>query len=243
MASIAYCTPPNLEAYDILVAHLATDVWLRTPRAPRRKHTLLHIIYLPLDDTQLNVFARSIFRSVHHVRTLSSTWRPTRLRATCPLLHRPGQPVNLIQRTAEDPLLLTPQSTSFFAAQLEVATYVLDLCSSSIISTTDAYGNSALHYLAAYQIPNQELIAYLRAREQQECVDLNTWKEARNTWGYTAEELCQDSQTAVKGRHMAFWEDRDGSDDGGEGSLGINPCFGCGRMRGGGRGGRSRGAA
>lgn len=46
--------------------------------------------------------------------------------------------------------------------------------------STNAYGNSALHYLAAHHMSNKELIAYLRAREEQKSVGSNTWKEARN---------------------------------------------------------------
>ncbi|MCJ1469873.1 hypothetical protein MMC07_008517 [Pseudocyphellaria aurata] len=267
MASIAYCDPPNLEAYDILTAHSATDVSLRTPRYATHTlhfaaahlsvgllqhlaaatpladagttalgHTLLHIICLPLDDTHLNVFARSVFRSVHHVRTLSPAWRPTRLEATCPRLRRPGLPSSPIQANMEAPLFSTPQSALLFAAQLEVAIYVLDHTSSSMISAIDGLGNSALHYLAAYQTPNQDLIEYLRGREEQESVDSNTWKEARNAWGYTAEDLWQDSQVAVKGRHMAFWHNGGSGDDRVEGGMeDKNPCWGCWNLGGGAR--------
>ncbi|MCJ1471193.1 hypothetical protein MMC07_009841 [Pseudocyphellaria aurata] len=231
MASVAYFDTPNLEVYDILTAHSTTDVWLRTPRYATHTfhsaaahlsvgllqhlaaatsladagttalgHTLLHIICLPLDDTHLNVFARSIFRSVHHVRILSSTWRQTRLQAACPFLRRPG-------------------------LSLEVAIHVLDQSSYSMISTIDGLGNSALQYLAAHQTPNQGLIEYLRGREEQESVNSNTWKGARNAWGYTAEDLWQDSQVAVKGRHMAFWQDEAIFDDR-VGGKEKNPCFG-----------------
>lgn len=100
-----------------------------------------------------------------------------------------------------------------------------------MIPTDDGLENSALHYLAAHQIPSQELIEYLRAREEQETVGLNTWKEVRNAWGYTAEELWQDSQTAVKGRHMAFWQDGGSGDEVRDGETKRNPCFGCERMR------------
>lgn len=204
--------PPFIEAYELLAADARVALDLRTPiygvhilhfafahlsrhllqqvadvplfsaGTTALGHTLLHIACFPLDETQICIFAKSIYESIHEVRSLSQT--------LCPLTLWPDnepEPLYPQPRSRHNPrktLFAKPQDCGFFMRQSELVDYLLDR-STQDLSAVDVHGNTALHYLASYRTVNTKLIDKLRSLEGGEQI----WTTAKNHYGYTPKKL------------------------------------------------------
>ncbi|KAL9010375.1 MAG: hypothetical protein Q9173_004686 [Seirophora scorigena] len=70
------------------------------------------------------------------------------------------------------------------------------------VGIQDVHGNTALHYLASQRGVNRNLIAWLRTQNNGEIA----WRQKKNQYGYTVEELHKSAKAAVElqGR-QPFW--------------------------------------
>ncbi|KAI9775111.1 MAG: hypothetical protein M1839_001422 [Geoglossum umbratile] len=223
MAAVALA-PPNLDAYELLapradlklrtpvfdvhilhvavatlalpvIRRVAADIPLSAAGVTALKHSLLHIACLPLEDTHVNFYSEKIHQSIHEMRILSIKWHRSTLWPHKP----PGQPVD---RTPAFPQ--TPPADPDQQAQTAVAEYLL-ASETQDVRAEDAYGNTALHYLAAYRTVNKEAIAILRSSQTGEEV----WTDSTNMWGFTPQDLFEDDAAALPDgqRYMPFWRD------------------------------------
>ena len=189
------CDPPNITAFNILVSHPEIDLSLRSPiygvhplhlaaahlsvplleevsakipletaGATALGFTLLHIVCLPLTTAELNRTSKAIVTSITRLRSLSTRY----------LSNGIVSKTDLLSQTAS-------------------ARYVLHNTSCNV-STVDIFGNTPLHYLAAYETRNEELIAWLRS---QESTGMDSWKNVKNRWGWSAEKLSETTQTEI----------------------------------------------
>ncbi|KAJ7228439.1 hypothetical protein GGX14DRAFT_612868 [Mycena pura] len=250
-------TPPNFEALAILLANSVCDAGTRTPEfgvhlahfaaAPlspsalrqlhailrdagttSRGHTLLHVACMPGDETQINVFAPKVYRSVRFVRTLDPAWKPIRLHATCPQrAHTLAPDVQVLGPQLETPLF-PPQDDGFFDAQIQVLSLLMETFGSEekgqpgeeesrggrkrmkdLVRQRDVDDNTALHFLAGYRIFNMRVVEMLRAAdeldeggEDGDAAAGGLWETATNRWGYTPRDLFEDGTRATEARHM-----------------------------------------
>ena len=189
------CDPPNLTAFEILVSHPEIDLSLRSPiygvhplhlaaahlsvslleevsgkipletaGATALGFTLLHIVCLPFTTAELNHTSKAIATSITRIRSLSTKY--------------------ISNGTA---------SRTDLPSQTASARYVLRNTSCNV-STVDIFGNTPLHYLAAYRTRNEELIAWLLS---QESTGMDSWKNVKNRWGWSAEKLSETTQIAI----------------------------------------------
>ena len=187
------CDPPNITAFNILVSHPEIDLSLRSPiygvhplhlaaahlsiplleevsakipletaGATALGFTLLHIVCLPLTAAELNRTSNAIITSITRLRSLSTKYLSDGIASKTDL-----------------PL------------QTASARYVLRNTSCNVF-TEDIFGNTPLHYLAAYRTRNEELIAWLRSQESN---GMDSWKNVKNRWGWSAEKLSETTQT------------------------------------------------
>ena len=187
------CDPPNITAFNILVSHPEIDLSLRSPiygvhplhlaaahlsiplleevsakipletaGATALGFTLLHIVCLPLTAAELNRTSNAIVTSITRLRSLSTKYLSDGIASKTDL-----------------PL------------QTASARYVLRNTSCNVF-TEDIFGNTPLHYLAAYRTRNEELIAWLRSQESN---GMDSWKNVKNRWGWSAEKLSETTQT------------------------------------------------
>jgi hypothetical protein len=228
MASIISCNPPNWEAFDILANHPSININLITPimrvhvlhmitallslpdlkhvlqmplvgfelaklRPTAAGHTLLHIACLPLDITHVNIYAKSIYTSARESRHL-------------PLSTIEGNARKLQYYIIQEVDGPAPQPTSFFPMQEELVMYLLEQSDTpnDLLAVKDYHGNTALHYLAMGRTVNQNLIDRLLESEGARTI----YSKARNSWGWTAEQLLQDGKAAVVEEEKPFWEGR-----------------------------------
>ncbi|KDR68412.1 hypothetical protein GALMADRAFT_257111 [Galerina marginata CBS 339.88] len=222
MASIAFCDPPNLAAYDLLALDPRTDLTLRTPVFSIH---ILHIAAARLDipllrhlcsapTTPLSAAgSTALGHTLLHIAALPRTDAQVNLISPM-ILHSVHDVRTLDTRKWYAPILrqrhrticgilFSRADTAPFpreftsedeADQKKQHTMVLWLLDSGTqdLAGKDVYGNTPLHYLASAVRVNEKLIAQLRASESGEKV----WKESRNERGYSPEDLFKDGNKA-----------------------------------------------
>ncbi|KIL56269.1 hypothetical protein M378DRAFT_172852 [Amanita muscaria Koide BX008] len=222
-AAIAFCIPPNLEAYNILINHPMTNPALRTPsfsihtlhfaaarldlpllqqinNGPRscwhnfpRPHLAPHR-RTPFDDDHINLFAPKIFSSIHDVRTLNAKrWTPNRLRVRHPARRIHRVLPPLCEETSED--------EEDARKQAEMVLWLLG-SGTQDVGAPDVYGNTPLHYLVSAIRVDEELVGRVRASRGG---GEEVWRESMNELGYTPQELWQDGRMAVRQDWKSFW--------------------------------------
>ncbi len=202
MTAVA-CDPPNISAFNILVSHPKIDLSLRSP--------IYGVHPLHLASAHLSV---SLLENVSAKIPLE-TAGSTALGFT--LLHIVCLPLTTAELELTSPLIATSitRLRSLSTKYLPTDTSATDLPSQTAsarwivyntscnVSAVDVYGNTPLHYLAAYRVPNEELIAWLRSRETN---GVDSWTTVKNQWGWSAEELSKSTQTEHLG---ATYENRE----------------------------------
>ncbi|KAK2765141.1 hypothetical protein FQN54_008840 [Arachnomyces sp. PD_36] len=177
--------------------HVAAKVPLSSAGCTSIGHTLLHIATLPLDESEINFHSAAILRSVHDVRTLSFSWKPEPVAVSFP------SPVSGDDRTEVDILnddskLSRPQDTSFFAKQVDVVRYLLVESENGRYHPearkVDIYGNTPLHYAAAYRTVNMDLLDLLVGSAGGK----EAWMEVRNNEGFTPHDLLERGLEALE---------------------------------------------
>lgn len=226
-AAIALCTPPNLEAYNILINHPMTNCALRTPvfsihtlhfAAARLDLPLLQHISTShptmalgaasttsLGHTLLHIVALPL--TDDHInlfgpKTFSSIHDVRTLNAKCwaPNRLRMRHPANRTRRVLLPLCEETPEDREDARKQAEMVLWLLG-SGTQDVGAPDVYGNTPLHYLASAMRVDEELVGQVRASRGGEEV----WRESRNELGYTPEELWQDGRMAVREDWKTFW--------------------------------------
>jgi hypothetical protein len=233
MAAIAFCNPPNLEAYDILAHDTKSDLTLRTPifsvhvlhfATARLEIALLkHIIknYItPLETAGTTALGHTLL----HISTLPLT--DAHINIFSPKIFYSIHDVRTLDTKRWLPIDLKQRNPAYRSMLSSVAgkrslplartsgdeddsrrqsETVLWLLESGTqdLGAQDVYGNTALHYLASSMWVNEELMRRVRAWEGGEIV----WKESRNELGYSPEELLEDGKAAGREQWKTFWMD------------------------------------
>jgi hypothetical protein len=199
-ATIVHCKPWNIEAYELLASHpkinfnistpiysvhllhfataclslpmlhrITQDTQLKNAGKTALGHTLLHVACLPLTSAFIQFASKKIFRSIHEVSDLSSkVQQPARFKQ----IDDPGA-----SRLADH-----------FAAQTDVVKFLFEN-EPQDVGAVDVHGNTALHYLAGHRCVNTDLIEWIRGCSGAE----EAWKNVRNIYGYTADDLYLDA--------------------------------------------------
>ena len=233
MMAIAFCNPPNLEAYDVLAQNAKTDLTLRTPifsihvlhlATARLDVSLIqHLINnpnTPLDAAGTTALGHTLL----HISTLPLTdahiniFSPkifhsihdVRTLDTKQLpfdfrMRNPACRSTCFYSAATDLLLPLPQTDEDKEDSRRQEEMVLWLLRTGTqdVGAQDIYGNTLLHYLASAIWVNDELLGKVRAWEGGETV----WKSSRNELGYTPEELLEDGKQAEIEQWKTFWVD------------------------------------
>lgn len=222
MATVLCCSPPNWEAFSILICHPLIDINILTP--------IMGIHILHLITALLSLPDLSRFLSRPSIGVDISEVLPTAAGHT--LLHIACLPLNIthvnvfseyIYRSAREfrhipsvsttnrpstrfsmyilhkDGILVPQPTDFFPAQKELAVYLL--ANTKSISAQDCHGNTALHYLAMGRTVNKDLLDELLKRQEISQIYVAT----KNSYGRTAEDLMRDGKAAVVENNKSFW--------------------------------------
>ena len=189
-----------------LILKVEVDVPLGSAGTTALGRTLLHIACLPRDQKQLNSISPKINQSIYDLRMLPDALPRLPLPPRRPFHnHQPRIP----QQDFLDSL------TVEFAAQTEVISY-LHLTSSLSgldVSAQDIHGNTALHYLASYVVPNDEAIALVKKATANVNQEINgqarengVWSTIQNHGWHTAKDLYTEGQKAVQD-----WKESGGS--------------------------------
>lgn len=225
MATIVSCSPPNLEAYDLLLSYPHTNRDLRTPVFN------VHVLHFTAALTSLallekvaaliplgNAGATSLGHTLLHIACmpLDDTYIQfysekvhqsihnvrTFSVAWTPLELLPHKQTrkNGLERTFQGVRDLHELPTTDFVAQAKVVEFLLT-SSTQRVDAMDVDGNSPLHYVAGHRVINEELLQMLRAVDGGEDV----WMNQKNTWGWTPKDLYQDGKNAVAEPYKRFW--------------------------------------
>ena len=174
------CDPPNISAFNTLVSHPRIDISLRSP--------IYGVHPLHLASAHLSV---SLLENVSAKIPLE-TAGSTALGST--LLHIVCLPLATAELELTSPLIATSitRLCSLSIKYLPTDTSAIDLPSQTAsarwivyntscnVSAADVYGNTPLHYLAAYRVPNEELITWLRSRETN---SVDSWTTVEESMG------------------------------------------------------------
>ena len=233
MTAIAFCNPPNLEAYDILAKNAKADLSLRTPIFSIH---ILHVATARLDvpllqrlicnpNTVLETAgATALGHTLLHIATLPLTDAHINIfsRKIFHSIHdvrtletKGWHPINFSLRNptrrsilislAPKRLLPFPRTAEDENDSCRQEEMVLWLLRTGTqdLGARDVYGNTPLHYLASAMWVNDLLLGKVRAWEGGETV----WKSSRNEQGYTPEDLLEDGKQAEIEQWKAFWVD------------------------------------
>jgi hypothetical protein len=235
MAAIAFCNPPNLEAYDILAHNAKADLTLRTPifsihvlhfaTARLEVPLLQHLINNPntpleaagttaLDHTLLHISTLpltdahiNIFsRKIFHSIHDVRTLDTKRWLPIDFSLRNPARR-SILSSAASKRSLPLPRTAEDEDDSRRQEEMVLWLLGTGTqdVGAQDVYGNTPLHYLASAMWVNEELLRRVRAWEGGETV----WASSRNELGYSPEELLEDGKQAEREQWKAFWVEGD----------------------------------
>ena len=231
MTAIAFCDPPNLEAYGILAQNAKTNLNLRTPifsihvlhfatallDVPLLQHlisnpntpleaagtTALGHTLLHISTLPLNDKHINIFSQKNFQSTHDVRTLGTNRWLPIKFSARDPNRFHILSSAASKHPLPYPRTTEDEEDSRRQEGMVLWLLQSGTqdLRAQDVYGNSALHYLASAMWVNDELLKNVRAWEGGETV----WKSSRNELGYTPEELLEDGKQAEIEQWKAFW--------------------------------------
>ena len=231
MTAIAFCDPPNLEAYGILAQNAKTNLNLRTPifsihvlhfatallDLPLLQHlisnpntpleaagtTALGHTLLHISTLPLNDKHINIFSQKNFQSTHDVRTLSTNRWLPIKFSARDPNRFHILSSAASKHPLPYPRTTEDEEDSRRQEGMVLWLLQSGTqdLRAQDVYGNTALHYLASAMWVNDELLKNVRAWEGGETV----WKSSRNELGYTPEELLEDGKQAEIEQWKAFW--------------------------------------
>ena len=160
-------------------------------------HTLFHVACMPENEQDIRILAPKIFQSIHEARTLNSHWLPA-ISTYYEPSHPPEDQLFVTTSWSFDARrsIVSPRRTTFGEIHVQQTAIVKRL--SLILGTSefdkaDIHGNTALHYLASFAHPNDELIGWLQAHRDVEKI----WNEAVNIWGHTPHDLYNDQEKAI----------------------------------------------
>jgi hypothetical protein len=230
MATIAFCNPPNLEAYDILAHDTKSDLTLRTPifsihilhfaticlEIALLKHIIKNYI-TPLETAGTTALGHTLL----HISMLPLT--DAHINIFSPKIFYSIHDVHTLDTKRWLPINLKQCNPTYRSMLSSVAgkhslpltrtsgnkdnlhrqsEMVLWLLESNTqdLGAQDVYGNTALHYLASSMWVNEELMRRVRAWEGGEIM----WKESRNELGYSPEELLEDGKVAEREQWKTF---------------------------------------
>ena len=231
--AVAFCDPPNIEAYHILIHHPTTNPTLRTPifsihilhfATARLDLPLLQHILTNQSTPLETAGTTSLGHTLLHVASLPLT--DVHINLFSPkIFHsihdvrtldtKHWLPINLRRRKPSHRGILHSQADTLPLPPgvmpkdeedaRKQAEMVLWLLLSGMqdVAAQDVYGNTPLHYLASAMRVNEELLTQVRARQGAESV----WKESKNELGYTPGELWEDGKAAVREQWKEFWFD------------------------------------
>ncbi|KAG9235402.1 hypothetical protein BJ875DRAFT_529132 [Amylocarpus encephaloides] len=130
-------------------------------------HTLLHIACMPSKVCQIQRDSRIIMQSIHETRD------------TCSF-----NDLNVLSPTRESRFQIS-SSEQELRNQEEVIRFLWE---SGIrdLRSKDIHGNTALHYLACYRVPNHDLLAWWF---NQEFFVSDYWETSLNNYGHTPSDL------------------------------------------------------
>ena len=159
------CDPLNISAFNILVSHPLIDLSLRSPNydvhplhlaSVRLSVSLLEnvSVKLPLETAGSTALGFTLL----HIVCLPLT--TAELELTSPLI---ATSITRL-RSLSTKYLPTDTSTTDLPSQTASARWIVYNTSCNV-SAADVHGNTPLQYLAAYRVPNEELITWLRSRE------------------------------------------------------------------------------
>ncbi|KAK4495651.1 hypothetical protein PRZ48_012919 [Zasmidium cellare] len=179
-------------------------------------HTLLHIACMPLDESEIQVFAPKVRQSIHDMRTLDlhrDPWPagiyrvspPECKKTMVPTADGPADatvfssgPLCMSQEERvekpEATRLLDIPSTENFSRQLKIMQSLIAELGPAEVSKEDIYGNTALHYLATSRVVNDDAVIWLRKQGDGDQV----WRTAVNRWGWTPSDLWRDNVTTIE---------------------------------------------
>lgn len=196
LMTVVACDPPNISAFNILVSHPKIDLSLRSPIYGVHP---LHLASAHLSVSLLGNVSAKIPLEIAGSTALGFTL----LHIVCLPLTTAEMELALVLiatsitrlRSLSTKYLPTNTSATDLPSQTASARWIVYNTSCNV-SAVDIYGNTPLHYLAAYRVPNEELISWLRSRETNG-VDSRT--TVKNQWGWSAEELSKSTQTEHSG--------------------------------------------
>lgn len=225
MATIVSCTPPNLEAYDLLLSYSHTNRNLRTPIFN------VHILHFATALLSLALL-RKVTASIPLGNAGTTALGLTLLHVACMpfddthiqiysekvhqsihnvrTLSTSWMPLELLphEQNRKDGLIrnyqgighLQAPSKTDDAAQVEVVELLLR-SSTQQVEATDVDGNSPMHYVTGNRVVNEELLRMLRAAVGGE----HSWVNQKNRWGWTPRDLYQDGKSATAEPYKPFW--------------------------------------
>lgn len=176
--------------------HAAAKVPLNKEGYTSLCHTLLHIVTLPLDESQINFHSTAILRSMHDVHTLYVTWKPELTAISFP--SSGFDDITEVDILRDESKLSRPQNTDFFVKQLNVARYLLEKCVCReydvYLHKPGIYRNTPLHYVVSYRTVNIDLLGLLIDNPGGQ----ETWMEVGNQSGFTPHELFERGLKAIE---------------------------------------------
>jgi len=153
---------------DTLI-HVATQIPLYTAGITALSHNLLHIACLPANARQIQSRSFMIRGSIHETRDLSSM--NPHLETVAPEMVAENSP-----------------DTKDFVAQIEVVKWLFSNWMDNKLGCQDIHGNTPLHYLASYTIPNTKLVHWMKTQPGA----MEIWKCCQNFAGATPELLMRE---------------------------------------------------
>ncbi|ETS73401.1 hypothetical protein PFICI_15006 [Pestalotiopsis fici W106-1] len=226
--------PPNLEAFDILVAHRLTDLQLRTPvfnvhllhfAAAKLDVSLLrHILeHTPGSPKMLVGLLQTVqWQTPLHVACLplndsqinccsTAIWQSIHDVRTTDHFWRPAARTRL--RAMDNIDFPDPDPPKYFDEQIAVVELLLDVSSNNSHQQQQELERKA-HEIAAQDVHGNTLLHYLagqRAVNEKLINSLRklpsveiTWKTCQNYWGFTPEFLWEDGKRALAEKEREY---------------------------------------
>jgi ankyrin repeat protein len=216
-ADISITTPVfNVHALHFAAAQLRIDlmaaiIGLNQPvgatPVTNMGHTLMHIACLPLNRSQLQTSSHKVCQSIHDIRHMGPKFQIAMRRPMTYNEHGEEMLFETLRENASRPVIQQPPEDPKrdHAKQEAMCKFVVAAYKDGPrVSYQDKHGNNMLHYLASARYPNTSLIEW--AKQQGDGV--HAWESDRNFWGFTAQDLYEESKIYAKpfGRDIADLE-------------------------------------
>lgn len=166
--------------------------------------TLLHIITLPYNNSELQSFAPKVSESIHDIRGMQASHRICErntkhfdAEGESKSILDPGFQTSLRgvvphDRQHQNPRTWDRDPAKHFTEQDAICKVLIKELGASQIGLPDKHGNTMLHYLASGRAPNESLINWLKLQE----TGVSVWQCAANYWGHTPQDLYEDGESA-----------------------------------------------